>query len=229
VTLPSSGGANARDWTITAGALPAGLTLNAATGVISGIPKAAGAESFTAQLADGPPAQSASAGFSIPVLAAQTAAPPASPAVLAPSPAAAAPRATIGGDTVTPTRVTLTVGCAGSGSCRGRATVTAVEHFSGRKLTGITAHAKKKRMTAHAKTRLVKITLAHGNYSVSGGQSGKVTLKLTAKAKALLKRLHKFSGTLTLTPAGAGKPTASRTVKFKSATKKKHRHKSKNK
>jgi hypothetical protein len=169
--------------------------------VVSGTPTAAGTASFTAQLADGPPAQSASAGFSITVAAAPSG--PAAPAAGTISLSVA--KNTAGG-------VTLTVSCAGSGSCKGSATVTAVEHFSGKKLTGITASAKKKKVT---------ITLAHGNYSVSGGQSGKVTLKLTTKANALLKRLHTLSGTLALTPAGASKPAVTRTVTFKSAVKKK--------
>ena len=40
-------------WTVSAGALPAGLTLGASTGVLSGTPSAAGAFSFTVQCANG--------------------------------------------------------------------------------------------------------------------------------------------------------------------------------
>ena len=90
--------------------------------------------------------------------------------------------------------------------------MTAVEHLKGKELTGVTAHVK---------TRTVKITLARRDYSFSSGQVGKVTLTLNAKAKALLRRLHKLSGRLTLTPSGASKPSVTRTVTFRSATKKK--------
>jgi hypothetical protein len=224
-TLPSSGGANAQDWTIAGGALPAGLILNAATGVISGTPTAAGTATFTAQLADGPPAQVASADFSITVAAASSV--PSNPvagsaASTAPSVPAvpAAGTAALSVAKVTARSVTLKVRCAGSASCQGSAMVTAVEHFRGTKLKGITAHIKQK---------LVKITLAHGNYSVSGGEVRSVTLKLTAKAMALLKRLHELRGTLTLTPAGANKPAASRPVTFKMAVKKKTTEKKKKK
>jgi len=40
-------------WTVTAGQLPAGLTLNPSTGVISGTPSGTGAYSFTIQVSDG--------------------------------------------------------------------------------------------------------------------------------------------------------------------------------
>lgn len=51
-TLQASGGTGPYTFSIASGALPAGLTLNAATGVISGTPSAAGASAFTAQVRD---------------------------------------------------------------------------------------------------------------------------------------------------------------------------------
>lgn len=58
-TLSGSGGTTPYTWAISVGALPAGLTLSAASGVISGTPTAAGSSSFTVQLTDaGTPAQS---------------------------------------------------------------------------------------------------------------------------------------------------------------------------
>ena len=47
------GGGFAYSWSITNGALPAGLTLGAATGVISGTPTAAGVYNFTVDVSDG--------------------------------------------------------------------------------------------------------------------------------------------------------------------------------
>jgi hypothetical protein len=60
--LSASGGAGSYTWSVSSGALPAGLTLNSATGVISGTPSSIGPVSFTVGVEDaGPPAQSASA------------------------------------------------------------------------------------------------------------------------------------------------------------------------
>ena len=51
-SLAAAGGTGGFSWRITSGTLPAGLTLNTATGVISGTPTAAGASSFTVRVRD---------------------------------------------------------------------------------------------------------------------------------------------------------------------------------
>lgn len=51
-TLTATGGTPPTQWTISAGALPAGLTLVATTGAISGTPTAAGDSAFTVQATD---------------------------------------------------------------------------------------------------------------------------------------------------------------------------------
>jgi hypothetical protein len=72
-TLQASGGTPAYTWSISVGSLPAGLTLAATTGVISGTPSVTGTTSFTATVSDnGNPAQTKSAS----VLIALSAAPP---------------------------------------------------------------------------------------------------------------------------------------------------------
>jgi hypothetical protein len=75
-TLQASGGTPGYTWSIASGSLPAGLTMAATTGVISGTPSAAGASTFTAALSDNSsPVQTQSVATSITVAAAQTAGP----------------------------------------------------------------------------------------------------------------------------------------------------------
>src|SRR6202044_1399080 len=71
-TLAASGGTTPYSWSITAGALPAGLTLSR-SGQISGTPTTAGTSSFTVKVTDSSsPAQSSSTSLSIVVAAAVT-------------------------------------------------------------------------------------------------------------------------------------------------------------
>jgi len=54
-TLQATGGTTPYSWSITAGSLPAGLSLNATTGEISGAPTASGTSNFTVQVTDSAP------------------------------------------------------------------------------------------------------------------------------------------------------------------------------
>lgn len=72
-TLGANGGTPAYTWSISSGNLPAGLTLAAASGVISGTPTATGTASFTATVSDnGNPVQTKSVAVSIDVVDAST-------------------------------------------------------------------------------------------------------------------------------------------------------------
>ena len=51
-TLTAAGGTTPYTWSISAGTLPAGLTLNTSTGVVSGTPTTAGTSSFTVKVTD---------------------------------------------------------------------------------------------------------------------------------------------------------------------------------
>ena len=55
--LAATGGSTPYAWSLAAGTLPAGLTLNTTTGVIAGTPTTAGTSSFTARVADSGSAQ----------------------------------------------------------------------------------------------------------------------------------------------------------------------------
>jgi hypothetical protein len=69
--LQASGGTSPYAWSVTAGTLPAGLSLNQATGLISGTPITNGTSNFTATVTDGgSPAQSKSVPLSIVIAAA---------------------------------------------------------------------------------------------------------------------------------------------------------------
>jgi hypothetical protein len=77
--MSATGGTPAYTWSITAGSLPAGLTLAATTGIISGTPTTSGTSNFTATVSDnGTPVQTKSAATSIVVAAA---APPPGPGI----------------------------------------------------------------------------------------------------------------------------------------------------
>jgi hypothetical protein len=67
VWLSAAGGAGPDTWSVSAGSLPAGLTLNASTGEISGTPTTSGTSSFTITVSDtgSSPGQEASAPFTI--------------------------------------------------------------------------------------------------------------------------------------------------------------------
>lgn len=64
-SLQASGGTSTRIWSISSGALPAGVTLDASTGVISGTPTPSGKSTFTVSVGDGIRAQGASKAFSL--------------------------------------------------------------------------------------------------------------------------------------------------------------------
>jgi hypothetical protein len=51
-TLTATGGVSPYTWAVTTGSLPAGLTLNSTTGVISGTPTSAGSSTFTVTATD---------------------------------------------------------------------------------------------------------------------------------------------------------------------------------
>jgi hypothetical protein len=64
-TLRVTGGSGTNSWSVIGGALPAGVTLAAATGVLSGFPQATGSFSYTARVASGAQNQTQTFTFSV--------------------------------------------------------------------------------------------------------------------------------------------------------------------
>ena len=187
--LSSTGGAGGGTWSLSSGSLPAGLRLNASTGVISGVPKAIGRSHFTVSVSDpGPPVQHASASLSIAVRP--------------------APPARIKLVKTSGSLITLTLSCHGSAGqkCSGKLKLSALEHLTGHTITAITASKPKKT----TKT----VTLASTTYAFTGtSKTLKITLNKTGKH--LLAKFHKLSAKLTLTPTGARTPATTKTITIK--------------
>ena len=207
-TLQAAGGSGNNSWSIGPGALPAGLTLNASTGVISGTPTASGQSGFVVTDADGgPPAQTASAGLSITVAAQPTTSPtPVSQPTTPVTPSVKVVYLHTSGR-----KVTAVLTCANA-ACTGKVAITAVERRNGKKVMAVVAIAKK------AKTNTA-ITLATSRYSIAAGGARTIVLTLSKGANKLLGQLHTLSGQLDVTPAGASHPAVIKIVKFTSTTK----------
>ena len=201
--LSATGGAGAGTWSLSSGSLPAGLSLNASSGVISGVPKAVGRSNFTVSVSDpGPPVQHARVSLSIAV---------------GPAPPAAVRQVKTSGSLLT-----LTLSCRGAAgqTCKGTLKLSAREHLTGHKITAVTASTPKKKPKPKKTTKTV--TLASTTYTFTGASKTlKITLNTTGKH--LLATLHKLSAKLTLTPTGARTPATTKTITFK-APPAKHKH-----
>ena len=73
--IQATGGTTPYHWSISSGALPAGLTLSAATGTISGKPTKSGSSTFTAKVTDSTSPTSQTASKSLTITVASAAAP----------------------------------------------------------------------------------------------------------------------------------------------------------
>lgn len=195
-SLMANGGAGTKTWSID-GALPAGLSLDGATGVITGTPTAAGSNGFTAKVTDaGPPAQTATANLSIAVAAAPTPTPTPS-ATPTPTVVPAKAKVSIKSAKAKGPKVTVVLACTGA-QCAGQLKLTAKVKTSERR-----------------KAKAKSVTLGSTSYAISKGKRQTLKFTLSRKNQKLLKRLKKISAKLTVTPLGAKKAAATKTVKLK--------------
>jgi Putative Ig domain len=186
-SLSATGGTGNGTWSVTSGSLPAGLSLNPSTGVISGTPTTQTTSTFTIGLSDdGPPVQTASANFSITVDA-----PTPSKPTVADAPSAA--KTTLRSVRLKHHRLEITLSCAGATTqvCKGTLTVTVLERWRGRKLIAVTASAK-------PKLRTRTIVLAKAEFHTRGQSRETTTISLNALGKQLLSKRHRLSARLTI-------------------------------
>ncbi len=178
----ASGGTPAYTWA--ASGLPPGLSLNPATGTITGTPSTAGSYQpvFTVTDADG-----VSAGGAVAI-------------TIAPPPPPTAQRL---GTSFAGSVTTFVVACAGiSGQmCSGDLVATTRLRMVGNKIVGEVARVK-----AHSATVIV----AHAGYSIAAGTTARVILTLNRMGKRLLRRFLHVPAQVTFT----GSMTQTRTVTF---------------
>jgi hypothetical protein len=204
-TLPTPTGAwGIYSWSVTAGSLPAGLSLNAQTGVISGTPTGSGSSAFTVTVAGtGSPVQTASEQLSLAVTGTQTTTAP------APTPAAAKPLLRLLAASGKLSGKTLGVKLACSAApCAGTIRLEAVE----------TVTVKKGRKKVHKRETVV---LGSAGYSLAAGRSKTVGVTLNGRGRKALEAAKQHRLKVTVLASVSGGEGVSRTETIYSVTKKK--------
>jgi hypothetical protein len=176
-------------WSLQSGSLPADLSLNAQSGVISGTPSVASTSTFTVQLSSttGAPLQTASQSYSVSIAAAPPSppAPPAPPVVVAASPKLSLDTHTA---TVRANRFGLRLSCANA-ACAGTAKLRITQVVT-------VKHGKKK------KHKRVTVVIGSASFSLAAGQAKTLTLTLNAAGRRALGRSHHLSVTVLDTMSG---------------------------
>ena len=192
-TLAATGAWGVYTWSVSSGCLPAGLSLNAQTGVISGTPSAAGTSTFTVQATGtGTPVPTATQSLSVTI-------------------AAVPPVIQILGHTglVKSNRLGVKLGCS-KWNCAGSVKVQTTEV--------VTIRHGKKRVRKHR-----TVVIGSARYSVAVGTTKVLNIVLnSAGRKALVKaKTHHLRVTITATVNGGNQ--AARSERIWTATKKRHK------
>ena len=124
---------------------------------------------------------------------------------------------TILGEKATSNGVDVTVACGGAAteSCSGNVTVTTTETLHGSTVIAVTATPKHRKRV---------VTVARGSYSLAGGKSIKLKLKLESKGRALLKRVGKLPVIVKITQANSAGQQVTISHSKLTIKAKKHKH-----
>ncbi|HLI60248.1 MAG TPA: Ig domain-containing protein [Solirubrobacteraceae bacterium] len=214
--LSTAGGAGGDVWSITGGSLPAGLTLDAATGVISGTPTTDQTTTFAVAVHDdASPPDEATATLSITIGPATKSTKPGSTSKGKGKSKKHHRRTVKRGAKLTKVSVRhgstvhFTIRCLGTRRCRGRAALVVVEHLRGKKVIAINATARRARGT-----RTRTIWLGSVRYSLRGGRAVTRTIRLDRLGRRLLARHHPLKAGLALRPRSARHATIEHRVKL---------------
>jgi hypothetical protein len=172
-------------WSISSGQLPAGLSLDATTGVISGTPTTAGTSNFSVGLAAaGSPAQSVGQSFSLTVAAA-----PSPPVTVTESVLRLATSAAV----LHAGKAALRLRCSG-GSCAGVVTLEIVKVY--------TVKHGRRRIREHR-----RIVIGSAHFTLAAGVTATVSVRINAAGRRALAARRRLAVTVFAT-IGAAKQTA---------------------
>jgi hypothetical protein len=198
--LTAAGAWGAYSWSVSSGSLPAGLSLNPQSGVISGTPTAAGTANFTVKaIGTGVPAQTATQALSAAVAASGTTTTP------APKPSL---RLLGGGGAVSHNRLGVKLVCAGA-PCHGSLKLELTEV--------VTVRHGKKRVRKH-----ITVVIGTASYSATVGQTETVNVAINAAGRRALTaaKHHRLSVTVAATISGGAGVSRHETIHAASKPKK---------
>lgn len=179
-TLAATGAWGAYSWSVSSGSLPAGLSLNAQTGVVSGTPTTGGTSTFTiTATGTGVPAQTATQAYSVAI----TAPPVSSPPTPVSTPAAV-PMLTLlsHSATVSKNKFSLKLSCSAA-ACHGSLKLRISET--------VTVKRGKKRVRKHE-----TVAIGSAGFSLLAGQTKSIKVTINAVGRRALAARHRLSVTV---------------------------------
>jgi hypothetical protein len=229
-SIATAGGTGGDVWSITGGSLPAGLSFNAATGVVSGTPTTDQTTTFSVAVHDNatPPDQAtATLSITIGLQTKPTKTTTKKSSGKGKKKSSKKKGAKVGEVKILHgTRVRFTVKCMDQRHCDGRVAIVIVEHLRGKKVIAINSSTHRARGT-HTHT----IWLGSVRYALRGGRKATHTIGLDRFGSRLLNAKHTLQAGLALRPHTAKRATIEHKLKLhqpkpkKKKKSKKHAHK----